>query len=237
MTLGDRRLDRLYPALSAKERAILILRAWKAGDDPEPQIRSTIPNNQVFAYDRLIALMRRASGDLTNVILVVVQLVEQLSLRWCWLASLHVAALNAEDVASVALAAVRGKERIALRRALRPRMARFAMSLCGDPRWGQADEVQRMSGDVIAAGLIAAMREIWPQRWQELRAVEIVLDEVAQEFDGEDPLDPEVRILLDTCRADLLDLKERIEPYTGKVKVDDPEEELLNRLRESVGDG
>lgn len=180
--------------------------------------------------------MRGASGDLTNFIVIEVQLVEQLSLRWCWLASLHVAGLNAEDVASTALAAVLGKERTALRRALRPRMARFAMSLYGDPRWGQADEVQRMSGDVIATGLIAGLREIWPQRWQELRAVEIVVDEVAQEFDGEDPLDPEVRILLDKCRADLLDLEGHIEPYTGELKQEDPDEELLVRLREHVHD-
>ena len=199
---ADQRLDRLLPALSAKERASLILRAWKAGEDHEPQIRSTIPNNQVFEYNRLVALMRGASGDLTNFIVVVVQLVEQLSLRWCWLTSVHVAALNAEDVASTALAAVNGKERTALRRALRPRMARFAVSLFDDPRWAGAED-----------------------------------DGVAQEFDGEDPLDPEVRILLDKCRADLLDLKEHIEPYTGTPKQEERDEELVNRLREIVRDG
>ncbi len=78
---------------------------------------------------------------------------------------------------------------------------------------------------------------MWPQRWRELRAAEVVASEVAAELDGEDPLDPEVRGLLDACRADLLDLKDHIAPYTGPLQLEEPDAELVDRLREIVGRG
>jgi hypothetical protein len=234
---APRDLERLYPALSAKERVLLILRAWKAGEDHDPQIRYTIPTKQTYEYNRLIALVRGASGDLSHYIVLVAQLVEQLSLRWCWLASLHLGALNACQLAESALAATHGKEKAALRRALKPTMTRFAVSLYGDPRWGKADGRQRMTGDVVAEGLVEGIREMWPQRWRELRASEIIVAEIAEEFDGEDPLHIEVRELLEKCRADLLDLQDLLERYTGKLAQEEPEEALLVRLREIVRNG
>ncbi len=81
------------------------------------------------------------------------------------------------------------------------------------------------------------MRATWPQHWRELRAAEIVVAEVAEEFDGEDPLDPEVRLMLDGCHAELLDVREQIERYTGALAQEEPEEELLVRLREAVHGG
>ena len=233
-----RDLERLYPALSPKERAILILRAWKAGEEHDPQIRYTILTRQVEEYNRLIALMRGASGELAQYILLLVQTVEQLALRWAWLASVHLAALNACALAEAGLEAATGrKEKAALRRALKPLMARFAVALYGDPRWGTGDGSTKMTGGVVAEGLIEGMREIWPQRWRELRAAEIVVAEAAEEFDGEDPLDPEVRLMLDACRADLLDLREQIERYSGALAQEEPEEELFVRLRAVVRNG
>jgi hypothetical protein len=232
---AEARLNRLYPALSAKERALLILRARKAGKEHDPKIRSTIPTQQSRELNRLIGLLCVASDGLTQYIVIVAQMIEQLSLRWCWLASLHLAALNACALAETALAATLGKrEKAALRRSLKPWMARFAVSLYGDPRWDTAVGGRRTTGDGVADGLVAGVRELWPLRWRELRAAEILVDEIAQEFDGEDPLPVEVRALLDECRADLCDLKKRIEPYTGELVQEEPGEELLVRLREIV---
>ncbi|MDP9238073.1 MAG: hypothetical protein M3P30_11890, partial [Chloroflexota bacterium] len=155
----------------------------------------------------------------------------------CWLASLHLGAMNASAVAETALAATPGTtEKAALRRSLKPWMARFAVSLYGDPRWDTAAGGRRTTSDVIGDGLVAGVRDLWPLRWRELRAAEILVAEIAQELDGEDPLLVEVRALLDECRADLCDLKKRIEPYTGELVQEEPDEELLARLREIVGD-
>jgi hypothetical protein len=40
---GNQRLDRLYPALTAKERALLVLRAWKADQEEDVAVRRTMP--------------------------------------------------------------------------------------------------------------------------------------------------------------------------------------------------
>ena len=39
MSILTARLDRLTPALTAKERAVLVVRAQNAGEDEDPQIR------------------------------------------------------------------------------------------------------------------------------------------------------------------------------------------------------
>lgn len=44
------RADRLFSALSARERAVMVLRAWKAGAEPDPQIKATVPDRQTLAY-------------------------------------------------------------------------------------------------------------------------------------------------------------------------------------------
>jgi len=44
--MNDKRLDRLYPALTAKERGLLVLRAYKAGQKPDPAIYHTTPSSQ-----------------------------------------------------------------------------------------------------------------------------------------------------------------------------------------------
>lgn len=46
MSATDRRLDRLYPSLTARERAVLVLQAYKEDRQPEPLICSTLPADQ-----------------------------------------------------------------------------------------------------------------------------------------------------------------------------------------------
>lgn len=64
----DARLDKLYPALSAQERATLILRAWKAGEDADPRIRRTAPDDQVREVNSLIRILRALNGSLAHAI-------------------------------------------------------------------------------------------------------------------------------------------------------------------------
>jgi len=52
--LGDHR--KLTPALTAKERAILVLRAWKEGMPEDPQIRHKMPSEQGPEFNRYISL-------------------------------------------------------------------------------------------------------------------------------------------------------------------------------------
>ncbi len=55
------RLDKLYPGLTAQERALLVLQAWKEGTDEDPQARKTMPSSQVDEFNRYIE-----AGDLAK---------------------------------------------------------------------------------------------------------------------------------------------------------------------------
>ena len=62
---GNQRLDRLYPALTAKERALLVLRAWKADQQEDAAVRRTMPSDQARDFNHYIHLMNAANGGLT----------------------------------------------------------------------------------------------------------------------------------------------------------------------------
>ena len=67
MTSNKARLDKLNNVLSAKERALLVLRSWKDGTEEEPRWRWTMLAEQTPAFNRYIGLMNavnRALGPL-----------------------------------------------------------------------------------------------------------------------------------------------------------------------------
>ena len=77
----DRRIQRLLPALSARERAILALRAEKEGEAEDPAVRTTMPVEQVPEFNRLVRLMNAVNHDLAIVVLVIRHEVEELILK------------------------------------------------------------------------------------------------------------------------------------------------------------
>jgi len=355
MTSGDAQLKRLYPKLTARERAILVLRAWNKGKEEATEVRATMPEAQVMEFNRLIDLMNRAA-KLSAYIGGLSALVGQLAIRWAWLCTLDLWAAEAwklggyiffhakepitESEYADRLAAARsemvpvdefaellterheawsdgdfeGKDedgeplvsdaawekvieekRRALARLvregtlegkgrgsrLRIRAASFYGWLGEDvplwPDWSQSYDVRpdteaekveaerrdrekarealasspsigrmirdtnpkadlpRSYGDEITDALEKGLRAAWVQRWQELRAAEIVLDEVAREFDGEDPLEPDARKMLVEVRAELEELHgEMNERLGGLTRKDEPEEGFIKPLREAV---
>ena len=88
--------------------------------------------------------------------------------------------------------------------------------------------------DEATAALAESLREGVPWCWQELRAVETVLDEVAQEFDGEDPLVPAVRRTLDKTRQDLVALQPLLSFVDVEAELPEPDEERVAELRERL---
>ena len=91
---AEQRLDRLLPALSARERAILMLRDGKAGKQQDRQLLHAAPDNQAPALNRLIGLMNAANGDLAHVIVIIGERVKQEQLRFNWLAWARICALE-----------------------------------------------------------------------------------------------------------------------------------------------
>ncbi len=72
-------------------------------------------------------------------------------------------------------------------------------------------------------------------RWQELRALEIVTAEVAESFDGEDPLHPEVRDRLRQCLASVHEINAQL--GRGKPQaLPEPDDGHLGRTRALIDD-
>jgi len=89
MSIKNGRLERLYPALSAKERAILVLRAAKEYDRENPLVRSTMPHAQADEFNRLVGLTSAANLEMGLVVFAVSTQVQQLDLKMGWLATLE----------------------------------------------------------------------------------------------------------------------------------------------------
>ena len=84
----DRRLDRLLWVLTPKERAILVLRAWKQGRQPNRQLLSASRSQEeAHEYNRIIDLLRDASVDLAHYVACISLLVGQLELKYSWFLS------------------------------------------------------------------------------------------------------------------------------------------------------
>jgi len=91
---SDKRLDRLLPALTATERAILTLVDYKEGRPQDHRLRHTAPEDQAFEFNHLIGLIHAASGDLAHLILIHREKIAQTDLRLAWLTSLRVYGLE-----------------------------------------------------------------------------------------------------------------------------------------------
>ncbi len=81
----DARLSRLAPSLSARERAILILEAWKSDSPEDPRWRQTMPSDQIGSFNHYIGLMNQANVVLVRLIHVLAAQAEMIELRKCWL--------------------------------------------------------------------------------------------------------------------------------------------------------
>jgi hypothetical protein len=350
----DGRLDKLTPALTAKERALLVLRAWKEEREEDLQVRRTMPQSQALDFNYHIDLMNAANLDIGKYTVVLHMTATQLGLKQAWLASLQLWGIRIWDLAQyIALHTnepITESEHRRLLEETRAEMVPVAdlaeVLVEGYEGWSEADKEQAEDGDdeqvvsdkawdrllaekkreltrLVQEGVLAGKRrgrgllvnngsfydwlghpvpvrpdwgtsydvlpddqaeslkktrlraqkaiaasptspilefleeklgrrvterqERWdeamvalreslregvPWCWQELRAVEMVLDEVAQEFDGEDPLLPPVREVLDKTRQDLVDLHSSLPHVDVEVDLSEPDEERIEFLRQ-----
>ena len=94
-------------------------------------------------------------------------------------------------------------------------------------------------GDSLARALARGIRDGLLQHWSELRAVEIGVQEVAEEFGGEEPLQPDVRELLDGCLANCKELRDRMADYVEIELPESADEDLalVRKLIEKLVEG
>jgi hypothetical protein len=98
MALPERRLADLYPALSARERAVLILQAIKEERDADPMIRRTMPESQYDTFNHLMSRISGANSDLAILLMVLELHLETLDAKFAWLVTTQLWAMQAEQV-------------------------------------------------------------------------------------------------------------------------------------------
>ncbi len=98
MRISDGRIDRLYPALTAKERALLVLRAWKQDEEEDRRIRLTMPSAQINEFNLYIDLLNGAR-ELTPYVHAIGIMIDQMDLRYGWLLTLDLWAIHAFSLA------------------------------------------------------------------------------------------------------------------------------------------
>jgi hypothetical protein len=67
--------------------------------------------------------------------------------------------------------------------------------------------------------------------WVQLRTAEVVLDEMAVEFGGADPLRPFIRAEVDETKHDLLEIRDHLRIFNMEVVLREPLEEELAEMR------
>ncbi|OAI40636.1 hypothetical protein AYO38_05640 [bacterium SCGC AG-212-C10] len=91
------RLARLSPTLTAKERALIVLRDHKEGRPVDHSIYLAMPRNQATEFNRLLSLLRVANGALASLIVLLESRTETLETRLGWMVALRSLSLNMSD--------------------------------------------------------------------------------------------------------------------------------------------
>lgn len=93
MSVLDRRLGRLFPGLTARERVKLVVDQVNAGDRPDPKLLD-VPESQRYEVQRLFDLARGANNSLSTVIIGLGQEMRALHVQLGWIASLQLWAMD-----------------------------------------------------------------------------------------------------------------------------------------------
>jgi hypothetical protein len=152
---GNQRLDRLYPALTAKERALLVLRSWKGDQQEDAAVRRTMPQSQALDFNYYIHLMNAANLDLGKYIVALSLTATQLSSKSAWLASLQMWGIRVWDLAQYIVLhtnePITESEHRRLVEEARAEMVPVAelaeVLVEGYEGWSEADEEQTEDGD------------------------------------------------------------------------------------------
>ncbi len=88
--------------------------------------------------------------------------------------------------------------------------------------------------NVMAGHLRTSLAANFGDLWQAVRACDLVLAEVAEQFDGTDPVRPAKREVLEQVRARLRGLGEQLIWLEVEVELREPDAELLTLIRRMV---
>jgi hypothetical protein len=208
MPLGTR-LQRVTQALSPLQRITLMLEALRDGREVDPELQRISDPHQAKAFRRYIALLytsNSALGPRCDAVAIVA-------------GDLDVAANQVRllEQAAGVLEQDHGLKR--------PRRVRD---------WHQSDRIEVNEFlRSLAAELRNDLVEVLALRWQELRAVELLWDELTDEFGGADPVDPQFREKVVDAAARMKALAKEMNATRRLVE---PGEAVVAEARRAVDD-
>ena len=85
--------------------------------------------------------------------------------------------------------------------------------------------------------LESAIQRGLEKRWVDVRAVETVLEEIALQFEGEDPLKPAVRSALLETKGSIEKIASHLRRYDRAVELREPDEQEIEEVKALVGRG
>jgi hypothetical protein len=220
----DGRLNRLAPALTPKERGILMLKALKGEIQEDPLWRTTVQPQDYDAVDWYIKLINACSGHFASFVAGIKAKTDEAWMLLNWLDSVLALGLQSWQLALL----VPPRARAAADKAL-ARYDRIPVCL----PWTDDSQVGWLD---LADSLRAQLAVAFTVAWLKLRSAEIVAVEAAAHFDGEDPLRPVTRETLDECRQSLLYLHPVAKVMSG-CELKEPDEEWLRSVRFFVDRG
>ncbi len=201
----DARLDKLMPMLSARERAILVLRSLKDKTPEDPMWRQTMPREQSPEFNRLLVLMNACNIHLPLYITMVEQHAEQMWIRLNWLMTMTEFGSALWKLGSLVPASKRRQAEKAV----------AEMYPVVELPWDREEHPQSWLN--VSDNMEKNLRDGVAHLWDDLNAIDAVLADVAKEFGGGDPLRPIMRGVLDKTRKELSLLHEL---YSGKEALD-----------------
>lgn len=93
---SNKRVDGLFQGLTAKERGILALRSMKAREEEDSQVKDSMPDDQIDAYNRLVALMNGVNCDLGPYVLLIKAFADVHAVRLGWLLTVNLLTLGTD---------------------------------------------------------------------------------------------------------------------------------------------
>lgn len=204
------RLGRLMTALTARERALLVLRARRRGEDTA-LMSSSVPDHQRHEYNSYMGLLFVSACQLNVLVHVLDYQLDGLQFDIERMALLDRAATMLEedypeDIASQPVRPWRQRSR----KNDRVTVPEFLRSLSAEVQENAAKELT--------------------VRWKEVRSVELVAQDIAARFEGVDTLPAELREQLEACRKK----GEECGAKLGRKRLPEPEDDYLERVHDMI---
>jgi hypothetical protein len=224
-------MERVMSGLSAMERSKLVLDSFRFSTREDSLIRRMMPSRQGSAFNEAIFRMSAANLHIAGMIDGMEADVQLLWARWLQMHYLAEWSLNLQEIEDAVRKAGRGNGPRGPRGAQRSAdpnrripdppapVARLNAGAAG--RRPSRPRLVRAAAHAIGESLVAGFGRIWPF----MRAVETVLEEIAETFDGIDPLKRVHRKRLSEVRKDLEQLAEALALSDFEVEWREPDEE------------